>query len=954
MHQIESITQRHGENPAVKDGEGNILTYNQMAVRVNSIAITLSTAGIEPGSTIAVLQEPKSDWVCSLFAVMRIGAVYLPLDLGTPLSRLAVIVSDCQPSVILVDTETEQFSSELKAPDAKIINVSTIASSNMASVPIRARAESPAVVLYTSGSTGTPKGIILRHSNLRNEIECSTSTYNLNCEVVLQQSAVGFDMSLTQIFSAAAYGGMLYVVPRSLRGDSKALTKLIACEGISFTAATPSEYISWFHHGVFGLLQPTKWAIAISGGEQVTSVLLQGFRALELPGLRLFNAYGPTEVTCSSNKMELPYAAPGFSHERIPAGSTSPNCFVYIVDKSLKPVPIGVRGEILVGGAGVASGYLNHELTRANFVPDICNVAEHITQGWNTVYRTGDLGRWRDDGAILIEGRITGDSQIKLKGLRIELRDVENSILETANGALAQAVVSARGKNSWDPDFLVAHVVFSSNYPPEKREHCFKALRSDLPLPRYMHPAMIVPLDHMPVDRSSKLDRRAISALPLPQGPPRDENSTSLTKSESDLKRIWEEVLPQEVAKYHAIDGESDFFHVGGNSMLLVNLQAMIQNAFNISLPLVQLFESSTLKSMALKIENGAKTLEIESIDWEHETELPFDLLKIPEPSEAVRTVTPKVVVMTGATGFLGQGILRHLLEDENIEKVHCIAVRGSESLRPSLNHTKITVHNGDLELSRLGLSEQNAVRIFGEADVIIHNGADVSHLKTFQTLRRANLESTKELTKMSLPRQIPFHYISTAGVALLSGKETFGETSVASYPPPTDGSDGYAASKWASERYLEKVNEYFQLPVRIHRPSSIVREEISELDIVQNLLKYSRLMNAVPESPNLRGTFDLVSLDTVVGGVLQELRRQPRSSSILYLNHTGDVQLPLSGLKAFLDEEGGKNFATLPVGQWTITARSLGLHVALTALLEKIDLGGPITFPRFTKKRVC
>lgn len=308
-----------------------------------------------------------------------------------------------------------------------------------------------------------------------------------------------------------------------------------------------------------------------------------------------------------------------------------------------------------------------------------------------------------------------------------------------------------------------------------------------------MHPAMIVPLDHMPVDRSSKLDRRAISALPLPQGPPTDENSTSLTKSESDLKRIWEEVLPQEVAKYHAIDGESDFFHVGGNSMLLVNLQAMIQNAFNISLPLVQLFESSTLKSMALKIENGAKTLEIESIDWEHETELPFDLLKIPEPFEAVRTVTPKVVVMTGATGFLGQGILRHLLEDENIEKVHCIAVRGSESLRPSLNHTKIAVHNGDLELSRLGLSEQNAVRIFGEADVIIHNGADVSHLKTFQTLRRANLESTKELTKMSLPRQIPFHYISTAGVALLSGKETFGETSVASYPPQ----NGLASGIW-------------------------------------------------------------------------------------------------------------------------------------------------------------
>ncbi len=159
------------------------------------------------------------------------------------------------------------------------------------------------------------------------------------------------------------------------------------------------------------------------------------------------------------------------------------------------------------------------------------------------MYRTGDLGRWRDDGAILTEDRITGGSQIKLKGLRIELRDVENSILETSNGALTQAVISARGVNAWDPDFLVAHVIFSSDCPPERRECFFKALRSDLPLPRYMHPAMIIPLYHMPVDRSCKLDRRAINALPLTQSQPRDENLKPLTESESALKIIWGEVF---------------------------------------------------------------------------------------------------------------------------------------------------------------------------------------------------------------------------------------------------------------------------------------------------------------------------------------------------------------------------------------------------------------------------
>lgn len=228
----------------------------------------------------------------------------------------------------------------------------------------------------------------------------------------------------------------------------------------------------------------------------------------------------------------------------------------------------------------------------------------------------------------------------------------------------------------------------------------------------------------MPVDRSCKLDRRAINALPLTQSQPRDENLKPLTESESALKRIWGEVFPREIANYHAIDGESDFFHVGGNSMLLVELQTMIYDTFEISMPLVRLFESSTLSSMALIIENGANTIDMESIDWEHETDT-FDLLQIPESSGAVMAVPPKIVVLTGATGFVGQGLLRHLLEDENIGKIYCIAVREYENLsRPLLDHIKVAVYIGNLEFSRLGLSEQEAVRIFGGAGVIIHNGS--------------------------------------------------------------------------------------------------------------------------------------------------------------------------------------------------------------------------------------
>lgn len=646
---------------------------------------------------------------------------------------------------------------------------------------IAAQSEFPAIKLYTSGSTGTPKGIVLTHSNLKTEIEFSQNIYGFESEVVLQQSSLNFDISLTQIFTAIAYGGTLYVVPRSLRGDSASLTKLIALQNITFTATTPSEYLSWLVHDDLGRLQSSKWKTAVAGGEQVGRNLIHGFWALNKLGLRLFNAYGPTKVTCSSNKIELAYEEDDHSCSRIPAGFTSPNCLVYIVDKYLRPVPIGVPGEILVGGAGVASGYIDKELATENFIPALFNTADHDARGWKIMYRTGDLGRWQDDGCIVIEGRITGDSQIKLRGLRVELGDVENSILETANGTLSEAVVSRRLGTGPDTDFLVAHVVFSPGHPSDGRDRFLKTLQAHLPLPQYMIPTMIIPLEHMILNSNSKLDRRAIGDLPLPVAEDMNKNSNALTEGEVLLKRIWEEILPKEFANHGAnIDQGSDFFHVDGNSMLLVNLKALIQKKFGTSLSLVQLFEASTLRDMSLRIKNSGEAQAVTPIDWEIETELSQNLLL------AEASVPPRVVVLTGATGFLGRGLLRRLLENETISKIHCLAIRRPEKLLKIFSSSeKITVHKGDLRFPRLGLSDQQAANIFSEVDAIIHSGAEVSHLKTYQTLKQANFESTKELVKLNLQRRGPFHYISTAGVAIFSGREQFDEVSAASYPPP-------------------------------------------------------------------------------------------------------------------------------------------------------------------------
>lgn len=954
----------HGQDIAVKYAQGRSITYNQMAQRVEMIAAALLAANCGQASRIAIFQEPTPDWICSMLAILKIGAVYVPLDLGTPILRLAMIVEQCRPSAILVHMETQQQFQSLEAQHADIINVSTLSPSSGKVVQNCAGLQSPAIILYTSGSTGVPKGIILKHESVRNEVEISAKTYGIGRDVVLQQSALSFDMSVVQIFLALSLGGTLCMVPRSFRGDPSAITKLISDERVSFTVATPSEYATWLHHGHNRALRSSAWRVALAGGEQVTESLMQGFRTLGKVDLHFFNGYGPTETTCCSSKMELFYMDSKATQDRIPAGYTSPNESIYIVDENLQLVPLGFPGEIVIGGIGVAIGYLdNEELNKSTFVPDIYASDEYKYNGWNTMYRTGDRGRWLHDGSIIIEGRIANDTQIKLRGLRIDFRDVEETILKTANDSLAEAVVSVRSSTTDGSQFLVAHVVFLPAFPSSERRSLLRVLPSRLPLPQYMCPAIVMALDRLPTMVSAKVDRRTISALPIPPSLLENTDSNDLSATEKDLKCIWEGVLSTEVASHYLIDGCADFFHVGGNSMLLLNLQAQICTVFDISLPLIQLFESSTLRSMALRIEKDTEALGKVSIDWESETEISSDLAQLATPpSFHRRATTPRVVVLTGATGFLGQSILRRLVEDENIAKIHCIAVRQLQSKRHLLDFNKVIMYEGDLTLPRLGLTEQLASTIFCECDAIIHNGADVSHLKSYQTLRPANVKSTKELVKLSLSRRIPFHYISTAGVALFSVRETFEEVTARSTPPPIDGSDGYTASKWASERYLERVNEQYHQPIWIHRPSSIVRppDQISEevapvMDLLQNLLKYSRMMKAVPVLKNLSGALDLISVEHVTDGIVEEVMNDCAWAErmVRYTHQTGDLDLPISEMKEYLAGEMGETIETLPIREWALKAEAVGLHSAVSAAFKNVESLGVLAFPKFVKSAV-
>ena len=918
------MTELNGDKTALKDGLGNILTYTQMKQRVNSITVALDEVQVHNGSRIGVFQEPTSDWICSLLAILRLGAVYVPLDPRLGIARLTTIINDSKPSAILVDSINEH-DLQMVESNAMAINVSKLPFSVDRSTLNYATPESIAVIIYTSGSTGVPKGIVMKHASFRNNIESSSKEwyFRTGAEAILQQSAYSFDMSLSQTFLALTTGGTLYVVPRALRGDSIALSNIIISQGVTFTEATPSEYISWLRHGDLKSLRNSDWKVAVSGGEKLTENLLTVFQNLAKSGLRLLDCYGPTEITFCSNSREVPYSAADLASKRKQSSAlrTWPNYSIYIVDQDLQAVPLGFSGEVLIAGAGVASSYLNNDiLSRERFLHDKFATDDYLSQGWNLMHRTGDRGRLDRDGSLFLEGRITGDTQIKLRGIRIYLCDVEAAIVQASDGGILHAVVSVQSANP-EAQILVGYVVFSPSVPVESQEHFLEQTTKRLPLPQYMRPAIMIPLKQLPMNNSNKVDRLAINAMPLRLSQPHQKPSTEthLTLLEQKLRELWVDVLSEDIVSRYTIDSQADFFHVGGSSLLLVTLQSQIQKTFDVSLPLFSLFENSTLGSMASRLGSATEAIEMTEINWEYETQLSSDLWQLsvisklrPSPAH------PKVIVLTGSTGFLGRVILQRLIADDRVRKIHCVAVRRAQQDLPSnLLAEKVEVHYGDLTLPRLGLSERASMNIFMEANTLIHNAADVSFMKSYTTLSRTNLFSTKELVKLCLPYKVPIHYISSASVTHLSRKETFHEVSVAQYPPPSDGSEGYTATKWASERYLEQVNKEFAVPVWIHRPSSITGDGAPAMDLMSNILKYSWLMKAVPYSTHWHGYLDFVPVDEVASAVVHEVFcTTPSTNSVTYKFESGKLEIAVADMQGALEKETNIKFTLLPVGE--------------------------------------
>ncbi|HEY1939778.1 MAG TPA: amino acid adenylation domain-containing protein [Candidatus Angelobacter sp.] len=582
-------------NAVAVEYEEQELKYGDLNREANRLAHYLRGLGVKPDTLVAVCVDRSLEMIVALLAVMKAGGAYVPLDPAYPEERLRFMLEDSRPAVLLTQDHLRGLFTEIKG--VKMIDLddaqawSNQPDSNPEHTAIGLSAQDLAYVIYTSGSTGTPKGVAMPVRAAMNLIawQMNESAW-AGPQRTLQFAALGFDVSFQEIFSTLCAGGTLVLIDEEKRRNSTDITRYVMEKNIQ-RLFVPFVGLQMLADGVTQIGTALKdkelfdcalQEINVAGEQLRIDDKIRGlFQRLE--HCRLNNHYGPTE-THAASAFHL-----GTESDRWPLlpsiGQPISNAQIYILDKHEQFVPVGVTGELYIGGAGVARGYLNRpELESKRFLKDRFAKDEGAR-----MYRSGDLGRWRPDGTIEFIGR--NDSQVKIRGYRVELGEIE-AMLQQQSGVIGCAVVVKTGANG--SKRLVAYVV-------GERDH--EELRRDLKgkLPAYMIPSAIVCLQALPLSGNGKVDRDALEKLE-DLGPGSEHYEVPRTMVEEQLAEIWAETL--EIAR---VGRNDNFFDLGGHSLLATLLATRMGNAFEIEVPVRAIFESPTIAELAEVIESGLK-----------------------------------------------------------------------------------------------------------------------------------------------------------------------------------------------------------------------------------------------------------------------------------------------------------------------------------------------------------
>ncbi|PEV98957.1 peptide synthetase [Bacillus cereus] len=906
---------------ALSSVEGT-LTYEQLNRKSNQIAHMLLHNGVKQGDYVGIFMKRSIDTVVSLLAVLKTGAAYIPIDPDYPANRVQYIIEDSQSKLVLTKEAKVPFEDirELSLYDSEQFPETDV---NL-SIPL----DDIAYMIYTSGSTGNPKGTMLAHRGVVNLCTWMQRHYELSEEDIFAQfPSFSFDASIWELFASLFCGGNVYVLldeqRLSVDAFANAIYKAKATSILGLATIFLQQVATYLPDESKYKLDSLK-RIAV-GGEMLTAEVVKLWRERIGTHVQLNNAYGPTECTITTTT----YSIPDELNDKlasIPIGKPADNYKVWILNENMKVCPIGIPGELYIESVGLAKGYFNKpEKTEEVFI-------SHPSNYDSKIYKTGDVVKILEDGNIEFLHR--KDNQVKIRGHRIELGEIQNTIAKYE--MIKEAAVFTK-KSEEGSHYLVA---FYTTVDEVAMENLIHDLREQLP--DYMVPSKLIYIDELPLTPNNKIDLKRLAQLEEEYEPVRlQEYIAPSTKAEEKITKAWIDVLG--ISKIGVHD---DFFTIGGHSLKVLRVLTLLKEDFP-HLTIQDFFQERTIYGLA---QIQRELIVAEEVFRE------YKVIHEPEPISHINEVkNGKVsnIFLTGATGYLGSHILYELLKDTTAH-IYCL-VRPTQDIQQRIVNTlknyfkdiskewlqRITAVPGDLGAEYLGMNKEEFNFIRSKVDTVIHCGADVRHFGDVAQFENVNVQGTSRMLALA-EEGATFHFISTIGIPIelaIEQWDTYMETGDFNYDVELE--NVYSDSKLQAENLVREAlksgiqgNIYRAGNLACHSETGVFQQNI-EGNAFYRLIK---AMLLIGKAPNVKWKIDFTPIDFASKSIVAYLQDTQIVGETLHICHPNQIEF-----EHFIQliEECGYNLEMVSLSQYIDTGLKLAKEDEVIAELIASQVAG-------------
>jgi amino acid adenylation domain-containing protein/thioester reductase-like protein len=876
------------------------LTYEELERLSNRHAAKLAAAGVAIGDHVAIASRKGVAEIVAVLAVLKAGAAYVPIACDLPRERAVWLMQRIGARVATGEIDLADWMVHV---DAVAVNVD-LADRAPASPPPRAfDPDTPAYILFTSGSTGEPKGVEVSHRAALTTIGEVVRRFELGADdVYYGVSALGFDLSVFDIFGALASGGSLVVPPATAHADPYAWADEIRRQGVTVWNSVPAAFDMLLAAAPQGSLRTLRRLLL--SGDWIGLDLPERAKAA-CPAARFLAFGGATEAAIWSNFHEVDGLDPAWSS--IPYGRALDGQAMFVSDPHGWPVPIGVVGEICIGGGALAKGYWNEPAQTAD------KFVLHASTGMR-IYRTGDLGRYLADGAIEFLGR--SDRQIKVRGHRVEIGEVETAMARL-NGVRRILVAPLTSAGTFGSERLIAYVQPHEDCvvePADLRRH------AESLLPDYMRPARYILLPIVPLTPNSKVDWKALAELAHNPDAAAEPATEELSASERRIAALWRELAGGALPAR-----QDDFFASGGHSLLAMQLLVRVGREFDCEPPLSQWLAEPTLAHLARIVdrsESAAATIATKRTDsvsgLRGRVQLADDIVCSPP-----REYGSGAILITGASGLIGLRLIAGYLLNSSRDLICLVRDRGEgeperqigkflaeQGLSPADWRTRLSLVQGDLALPRFGLSDSAFQALATATGSVFHVGAKVNLIAGYESLEAVNVRGTHEVIRLAAMAGAPLHHVSSVGVLPYGAGRVVRETD--SIDVPGELFTGYCQSKWVAEQCVRLAAKR-GLRTAIYRPGLTIASEAAahERDLLAALFSLSGIVGAFPA---LDMPVDFVTAD-YVASAMRCIASQPGAiGGTFHLTHP--QPLPFGSLMAEL-AHAGTSIERMPFDTW-------------------------------------